>query len=308
MNSGIYIIINPFNKRYIGSSVNINKRWNRYKNLSCKNQKYLYNSLKKYGYKNHFFKVLKYCEKNELFFWERFFGDIYLASSCFENGLNLILPSYDDIPQKRSKEVDEKISKIQIERFKNKEERLKTSESTKKGFTPEVKKRLSEIHTKRWKNENLLKEWKEKRKKYFESEESRKKASKIAKKYWSENIEKRKELNNILVQNSIKTKEKRYLKIKQKYIDNPNLRIKKSEELKKYYINNPQARLAASEKTKKQFSDISNHPASKKVINIITGEIYPCSKVVANMINVPPNTFRNWLRGVSKNKSDYKYL
>lgn len=308
MKSGVYIIINPSNKRYIGSSVNIAKRWNRYKNYTCKNQKYIYNSLKKYGYENHIFKVLKYCPKEELFFWERCFGDIYLSSCDFDNGLNIILPSYNDIPQKRSIELNNKISEIQKRRFNNPEERKKISELTKKAFTTEVKEKMSKIHKERWKNDELISLWKEKRKEYFKSKESRKKASEIAKKYWSENIEKRKELNNILVENANKTKEQRYNTIRQKYIDNPSLSIEKSKQMVQYYIDNPELRKKISEKNKKQFLDPSNHPCSKKVINTITKEVYANSKVVAEMLNIPPNTFRNWLRGVSKNKSDYKYL
>jgi hypothetical protein len=35
---GIYKIINPKGKTYIGQSINIEKRWNGYKKLHCKGQ------------------------------------------------------------------------------------------------------------------------------------------------------------------------------------------------------------------------------------------------------------------------------
>jgi len=57
---GIYKIINPFGKIYIGQSVNIEKRFKTYKALS-KNvigQTKLYRSLKKYGAENHKFEIL----------------------------------------------------------------------------------------------------------------------------------------------------------------------------------------------------------------------------------------------------------
>ena len=46
---GIYKITSPSNKIYIGQSINIERRFNSYKNLShCKQQIKLYNSLQKY--------------------------------------------------------------------------------------------------------------------------------------------------------------------------------------------------------------------------------------------------------------------
>lgn len=51
---GIYKITSPTGKIYIGQSVNIEKRWNSYyKNLSCKEQRIIYNSLKKHGFENY---------------------------------------------------------------------------------------------------------------------------------------------------------------------------------------------------------------------------------------------------------------
>jgi group I intron endonuclease len=63
---GIYRITSPSGKIYIGQSINIIKRWNKYKRLSCKGQYHLYNSLIKYGVNNHIFDVIKICLKEEL--------------------------------------------------------------------------------------------------------------------------------------------------------------------------------------------------------------------------------------------------
>jgi hypothetical protein len=47
---------------------------------------------------------------------------------------------------------------------------------------------------------------------------------------------------------------------------------------------------------------------ARKVINLETSEIYKCAKEAALLINVKENTFRQWLRGERKNKTNFKYL
>ena len=65
---GIYKITSPTNKIYIGQSTNIKQRWNDYnKMIRCKRQTRLYNSLKKYGPKNHIFEILEECSESQLF-------------------------------------------------------------------------------------------------------------------------------------------------------------------------------------------------------------------------------------------------
>jgi group I intron endonuclease len=59
---GIYKIISPSGKIYIGQSWDIAKRFSKYKSLpSVKSQRILYNSLLKYGWNNHIFEVIEYC-------------------------------------------------------------------------------------------------------------------------------------------------------------------------------------------------------------------------------------------------------
>lgn len=55
----IYKITSPSGSIYIGQSIDIKKRKNRYKNLSCKVQPILYSSLLKYGWENHKFEILQ---------------------------------------------------------------------------------------------------------------------------------------------------------------------------------------------------------------------------------------------------------
>lgn len=55
---GIYRIISPSNKVYIGQTWDYNSRIRKYRTLHCSKQPKLYNSLKKYGYKNHVFSII----------------------------------------------------------------------------------------------------------------------------------------------------------------------------------------------------------------------------------------------------------
>ena len=85
---GIYKIISPSKKIYIGQSINIEKRFYTYKLLHCKKQPFLFNSLKKYGAENHIFEVIEECEVIKLNERERYWQDFY---NVLENGLNLML-------------------------------------------------------------------------------------------------------------------------------------------------------------------------------------------------------------------------
>lgn len=209
-NCGVYLIISPTNGRYVGSSKSLKKRINRYKNHSCSRQSAIKASLDKYGYENHALKILYYCDEAELLFWERIFGDLYLSSAQFKNGLNITLPGYGDIPQIRSEEFRKRVSDIQKLRFQDPEQRRRTSEATKAGFTEEVKIKMSELHTKRFEDETLRKNRSDVRKKYFANNPYAKiSASEITKRIMSER---------------------------------PELRRLAKETFAKYYADNPEAR------------------------------------------------------------------
>lgn len=86
---GIYKITNPNKRIYIGQSTNIEGRWLKYKQLSCKDQPSLYSSLKKYGPENHIFEIIEECNVEQLDEREIYWGQHYNALS--EAGLNLKL-------------------------------------------------------------------------------------------------------------------------------------------------------------------------------------------------------------------------
>lgn len=67
-NSGIYIILNKINNKcYVGSSINIKKRWYEHKlklNLNEHYNSYLQASWNKYGKENFIFKLIEVCKTN----------------------------------------------------------------------------------------------------------------------------------------------------------------------------------------------------------------------------------------------------
>ena len=103
---GIYKIISPVGKIYIGQSLDIYKRWEYYKRLACKKQPKVYNSLVKYGSKNHMFEILEECDEILLDEREIYWGNHY--SVLKENGLNLALGNRYG---KYSEEVKQKMRK-----------------------------------------------------------------------------------------------------------------------------------------------------------------------------------------------------
>lgn len=137
---GIYKITNPNNRIYIGQSINIENRKKYYSSLRCKNQRKLYNSLLKYGYENHIFEIICYCEILQLNKLERYYQEKY---DCVENGLNCRYTKSNDKTGSLSNETKLKISKANIGKKLSNEIKLKISENTKNGMTKEGKERLS---------------------------------------------------------------------------------------------------------------------------------------------------------------------
>lgn len=85
---GIYKIISPSNKIYIGQALDIYKRWSKYKSLNCNGQPHLYNSLKKHGYENHKFEILFECSEDELNEQENYFINKFDSFNS-KHGMNL---------------------------------------------------------------------------------------------------------------------------------------------------------------------------------------------------------------------------
>lgn len=120
--TGIYLILSPSNKIYIGQSVDIDKRWKKYANLNCSDQPKLYNSLKKHGPENHTFEIIHHCLAEDLNHWERHYQDEYDVLG--KKGLNCFLTKTDDKSGLFCQETKDKLSKSHIG--------LKHTEKTKK--------------------------------------------------------------------------------------------------------------------------------------------------------------------------------
>lgn len=104
MSIGIYKIVSPSGKIYIGQSSNIENRKYYYEKLHCTKQIRLYNSIKKYGWDNHIFDIIEECSLEQLNEREIYWGLKYNVLN--ESGLNLRL---GDANGKCSQETKDKI-------------------------------------------------------------------------------------------------------------------------------------------------------------------------------------------------------
>lgn len=111
---GIYKITSPSGRVYIGESVNIFKRWVSYRNLSCKKQGKLLNSLKKYTPENHTFEIIEVCEFDELKCRERYWQDEF---DVLNGGLNLKLTECNEFKAVYSEESKEKNRQVKLGKY-----------------------------------------------------------------------------------------------------------------------------------------------------------------------------------------------
>ena len=145
---GIYKIINPKGRIYIGQSIDLENRFYHYKIMNCKKQPRLFNTFLKYGVKNHDFEILEECNLSDLSERERYYQEKYNVLS--KNGLNCVLTSYENVRGKMSEESKQKIS------LKNKgvNNGMYGKVSLKKGIkvSEEICKKQSESQKKLYKN------------------------------------------------------------------------------------------------------------------------------------------------------------
>jgi len=162
---GIYKITNPNSGVYIGQSWNIEKRHAFYKNLLCKNQIKIYNSIKKYGWKNHYFEIIHKLPNDvsqdilnnyEIFYWQQYKDCGFKMLNIRQPGSNGKLSTETKIKigekskgKKRSIESRKKMSekmmgnKNSLGKKHSLDTRKKMSES-KKNMSDETKRKMSE--------------------------------------------------------------------------------------------------------------------------------------------------------------------
>lgn len=105
--ANIYKITSPSGRIYVGSSVNVEARFKRYRAGHCEKQSRLFASFEKYGVAAHIFEVLIECEPFEMLRLEAEFGEKFDVLG--PNGLNCRLPKHDEFPIAMSQETKDKI-------------------------------------------------------------------------------------------------------------------------------------------------------------------------------------------------------
>jgi group I intron endonuclease len=139
----VYTITSPTGRIYVGSTVNIKKRWYLYSIYSCKTQRKLYNSLIKHKYENHKFEIVWEGSIFEMYKYETLIG--WKFDVLNQENLNCRLPKLGEIYSVMSDETKIKIGnkhkgKTISEEHKNK---LKITHLGKK-LTQETKNKIGE--------------------------------------------------------------------------------------------------------------------------------------------------------------------
>jgi group I intron endonuclease len=125
---GVYIITSPTGKKYVGSSIDIKRRFSEYKRSHCKNQPKLINSFNKYGVAEHSIELFYQCVESELLYWETEIGNQF---NSINNGLNCKLPGNLNYPISHSEETKIKISLGNKGKIISEETKLKQSKAKK---------------------------------------------------------------------------------------------------------------------------------------------------------------------------------
>jgi group I intron endonuclease len=152
---GIYKITSPSGKIYIGQSVNILSRINKYKTSRCITQPIILKSILKYGWDNHLFEIVCECNKEELNELERYYQDKF---ECIgKNGMNCMLTTTSTKSGKARTETIAKLTGRKLpESTREKMRNKKLSEETRKKISQsnigrkvseETRKKISESNT-----------------------------------------------------------------------------------------------------------------------------------------------------------------
>jgi group I intron endonuclease len=146
----IYKITSPSGKIYVGQTLNFNERIYKYSVSDCKSQRKLYNSIVKYGWKNHTIEIIEECLPELLNEKERFWQE---KLSCVSGGLNCVLTSTETKSGVLSEETKQKISSSNKGRKLTEEHKKKVGDGNKgKKMSEESKLKISLAH----KGENAI--------------------------------------------------------------------------------------------------------------------------------------------------------
>lgn len=328
---GIYKITSFKNKVYIGQSRNIVKRIQSYARLSdkTKTQVRLYNSIKKYGWENHFFEIIEECSIVELKCKERYWQDFYQVIGV--NGLNCILQECENTPRILSEETREKISlanfgkkrtiseeglaglrKAHKGKVVSEETRQKLSQSLKAFYEENESKMIGFKHS----DEAKVKMSLAHTGKIFTEEHKSKigRRGKDNKNFGRVMPEEQREKlrgerphtqgannHNFGKPLTEDTRNKLSVKALQRYVERPELRLAMSDRMSGE--NHRQWGVPIGDYQKEKIREKN----SKIVLNIETGIFYDSAKEVSLILNVPYSTVRYWLNKEGKNKTSFIY-
>ena len=143
----IYKIISPSNRIYIGQTINLKVRKNRYRKLQCKGQIILYNSLLKYGWKNHIFEIIEeilyekdLLNKREIY-WINFYHSFGEGLNCNSGGCGVMNG------RKHSEKTKEKLRQFNLGKKQSPEAKIKQIAAQKgKICSEETKSKISEAN------------------------------------------------------------------------------------------------------------------------------------------------------------------
>jgi len=160
---GIYKIVSPSGKVYIGQSVNVKKRWCSYDERTA--GPHLINSFNKYGFDNHIFEIIEECSIEQLNERETYWKQCELDKVNGDFSKVLFCELYDNGAGPRSEQIKEKISKSNTGKKRTEECKRKISNFQKGRPKPEgYSEKLSKILTGKTRSEEAKQRMSESRK------------------------------------------------------------------------------------------------------------------------------------------------
>ena len=117
----IYKITSPKGRVYIGSTNNKKRREKEYRLGQNKNQTRINRSIKKYGWSKHVFEIVEEVDISQMKIRERYYQEYFDVLS--EKGMNCLLVNTDEKPLILSESTRRKISKAQIGKKPNENQR-----------------------------------------------------------------------------------------------------------------------------------------------------------------------------------------
>ena len=149
--SGVYLIKNTQNgKIYIGSAVNIKRRWGIHRSTlkgDYHDNEHLQRAWNKYGKDAFEFQILLYCNKDDLIMWEQRIIDKFKEDIGWEHIYNITPTAGSCLGCKRSPEYRAKMSVAKRGMTLSTEHRAKLSAALKgRVFSPETRAKMAKAH------------------------------------------------------------------------------------------------------------------------------------------------------------------